>query len=206
ADPAPDGAYRVGCPDVLAVSFADRPDLDAAAAVDLDGRLPLADLGRPRVEGETLDHVRAELAHRAGVPADRVAVALAAPRGGRVFVHGPVRGRVRVVPYRGPEPVLDFLRRVDGLPPGSKLSEVSVVRPNVAAGGRPEVFRVDVAAVLLAGDGATNVALRPSDQVYVGETPGSAVSRLLPDWLGAAYRWAVGLLPDDWRLAVRPDG
>ena len=131
-------------------------------------------------------------------------VTLAAPRGDRVFVHGPVRGRTRVVPYQGPEPVIDFLRRVGGLPPGSKLNQVYVVRPNVAAGGKPEVFRVNVPAVLLDNDAATNVPLRPSDQVYVGETKGSTFSRVLPHWLGTVYRRVTGLLPDDWWPFNRP--
>jgi protein involved in polysaccharide export with SLBB domain len=196
--PAPDVRYRVGCPDVLEVTFADRPDWDAYASVDVDGRLPLDEPGNPRVEGMTLDQVRDELARLAGTSADRVRVSLAAPRSGHVFLNGPVRGRTRVVPYQGPEPVIDFLKRVGGLPPGSKLSQVYVVRPHVAAGQRPEVFRVDVAAVLLDGDPATNVPLRPSDQVYVGETRGSSFSRVLPHWLGAAYRRVAGLLPDAW--------
>ena len=73
-----------------------------------------------------------------------------------------------------------------------------VVRPNVAAGGRPEVFRVDVPAVLLGGVPDTNVPLRPSDEVYVGETRRSVFARVLPDWLGPLYRRITGLLPDDW--------
>lgn len=194
--PAPATDYRVGCPDVLEVTVLDRPEWDAVAAVDLDGRLPIAD--RPRVEGLTLDEARDAVAEAAGVPVDGVHLALAAPRGGRVYVHGPVRGRTRVVPYQGPEPVVAFLRRVGGLPPGSELSSVYVVRPNVAAGGRAEVFRVNAAAVLLDEDQTTNVTLRPSDQVYVGETKGSSLSRALPSWLGPAYRQFLGLLPDDW--------
>jgi hypothetical protein len=75
---------------------------------------------------------------------------------------------------------------------------VYVVRPNVADGGRPEVFRVDVEAVLLDNDQATNVPVRPSDQVYVGETHRSSFSRVLPDWLRPVYRKLAGLLPDDW--------
>jgi hypothetical protein len=94
--------------------------------------------------------------------------------------------------------VIDFLKRVGGLPPGAKLSEVYVVRPNVAAGGRPEVFRVDVEGVLLDADQGTNIPLWPSDQVYVGETRRSAFSRVLPDWLRPLYRRLSGLLPDDW--------
>ena len=199
ADPvavAPASDYRINCPDVVEVSVADRPAWDAVAAVDLDGRLPVG--ARPRVEGLTLDEAREAVAHAAGVRAEDVSLSLAAPRGGRVYVDGPVRGRTHVVPFQGPEPVIAFLTRTGSLPPGSELSSVYVVRPNVAAGARPEVFKVSAAAVLLDHDHATNVTLRPSDQVYVGETKGSALSRALPSWLGPAYRRLLGLLPDEW--------
>jgi protein involved in polysaccharide export with SLBB domain len=184
---------------VLEITFADYPHWDVYASVDLDGRLPLAHPGNVRVEGRTLEDVRHELATLAGMSPERVGVRLAAARSSRVYVHGPIRGRSRVVPYQGPELVIDLLRRIGGLPPGSKLNQVYVVRPNVAGGGPPEVFRVDVAAVLIDGNHATNIPLRPSDEVYVGETRRSVVSRMLPDWLGRAYRRLSGLLPDEWR-------
>ncbi len=196
--PAPTAAYQVGCPDVLQVTFLDRPEWDALAVVDVDGRLPLERPGNPRVDGRTLGQIRADLAALAGCPPERVRVALAAPRSARVIVYGPVRGRARVVPYQGPEPVIDFLKRIGGLPPGSKLNQVYVIRPNVAAATRPEVFRVNVAAVLVDGDARTNVPLQADDQVYVGETRQSSLSRLMPDWLGVVYRHFTGLLPDDW--------
>ena len=56
---------------------------------------------------------------------------------------------------------------------------------------------MDVEAVLLDGDPRTNVALRPSDQVYVGETRRSSFSRTLPEWVRPLYRKVVGLLPPD---------
>lgn len=196
--PAPDVRYRVGCPDVLEIAFADHPEWDAYAAVDLDGRLALERPGPTRAEGRTLDEVRDELARLAADAPDRVRVALASPRSQQVYIHGPVRGRTRVVPYQGPEPVIDFLKRVGGLPPGSRLNQVYIVRPNVAAGRPPEVFRVDVPAVLVDDDQESNFPLRPSDQIYVGETRFSALSRVLPHWLGTAYRRVTGLLPDDW--------
>jgi protein involved in polysaccharide export with SLBB domain len=198
ATPAPDAAYGIGCPDVLEVSFADFPAWDVLAAVDLDGRLQLQSPGSPRAEGRTLDDVRNELAQMAGVSPERVGVQLAAPRSSRVYLHGPIRGRTRIIPYQGPESVIDLLKRVGGLPPGSKLSEVYVVRPNIASGGRPEVFRVDVPAVLIDENQSTNVLLKPSDEVYVGETSRSVFARVLPDWLGPAYRRLSGLLPDEW--------
>ena len=196
--PAPSSAYQVGCPDVLEVAFRDHPEWDAVAVVDVDGRIPLTEPGNPRVDGRTLDQIRDDLAALAGCSTDRVTVSLAAARSGRVIVYGPVRGRARAVPYQGPEPVLDFLKRVGGLPPGSKLNQVYVVRPNVAAASKPQVFRVNVNAVLVDGDARTNVALMSDDQVYVGETKQSSLSRVLPDWLGTVYRRVTGLLPDDW--------
>jgi polysaccharide biosynthesis/export protein len=201
--PAPAAAYQVGCPDVLEVAFLDRPEWDALAVVDVDGRLPLEHPGKPHVDGLTLTQVRDQLAVLAGCSPERVSVWLAAPRSAKVIVYGPIRGRARAVPYQGPEPVIDFLLRVGGLPPGSKLNQVYVVRPNVAAAARPQVFRVDVAAVLVDGDHRTNVRLQPSDQVYVGETRRSSLSRVMPDWLGTVYRRATGLLPDDWWSFVR---
>lgn len=196
--PAPDVSYRIGCPDVLEVAYADFPSWDTLAAVDLDGRLPLSSPGSVRAEGRTLADVHGEIARLTGVSPDRVTVRLAAPRSSRVFLHGPIRGRTRIVPYQGPEPVINFLSRVGGLPPGSRLNQVYVVRPNVAQGGRPEVFQVDVASVLLDGDQQTNVPIEPSDEIYIGETKRSVFARILPDWLGPAYRRLSGLLPDDW--------
>ena len=158
----------------------------------------MEEVGQPRVEGLTIDEAREEVARAAGVPPDSVKVSLAAPRSGKLFVSGPVRGRTRIVPYQGPEPVIDFLKRVGGLPPGSKLNQVYVVRPHIALGQPPEVFRVNVEAILLDNDPATNMPLRASDQVYIGETRGSSFSRILPHWLGTAYRRVTGLLPDHW--------
>jgi polysaccharide export outer membrane protein len=196
--PAPSVEYQVGCPDVLEVTFREHPEWDAVAVVDVDGRLPLDQPGNPRVDGRTLQQIRADLAALAGCEPESVQVSLAAPRSARVVVYGPVRGRARAVPYQGPEPVLDFLKRVGGLPPGSKLNQVYVVRPNVAAATQPQVFRVNVPAVLVDGDSRTNIPLQPDDQVYVGETRQSSLSRVMPDWLGTVYRRVTGLLPDDW--------
>ena len=202
--PAPTAAYQVGCPDVLEVTFLDHPDWDAVGVVDVDGRLPLEQPGPVRADGRTLAEIRADLAALARCEPDRVTVSLAAARSAHVIVYGPIRGRARIVPYQGPEPVLDFLKRVGGLPPGSKLNQVYVVRPNVAAAAKPQVFRVNVAAVLVDGDPRTNVRLQGDDQVYIGETKQSSLSRVLPDWLGTAYRRVTGLLPDDWWPFSKP--
>lgn len=180
-------AYVIGCPDVLAVRFADKPHLDCLVAVDLDGRLPISDAVRPQVEGGTLDDARLAAAAAAGCDPDRVRVQLADARTGRVYLFGPEQNRQQIVPHLGAERVLDFLYRTGSLREGcSDLRDVSVLRPNVASGGRPEVFRIDLSAIRR-GDHSTDLLLEPGDQVYVGETRRSSFARLLPDWLKGGY-------------------
>ena len=100
-----------------------------------------------------------------------------------LFLFGQVHGLRHAVPYQGPETVTELLHRAGGLTPGAALSEVHVVRPNVAAGKRPEVFPIDLEAILLKQDRRSDLTLEPGDQVYVGETLRSSWGRCLPPWL-----------------------
>jgi polysaccharide biosynthesis/export protein len=196
APPSPP-AYTVGCPDVLAVRFADLPQSDCLAAVDLDGRISLGALDRPQVAGLTLAEARVAVAKVTGADPSRVTVELADPRTGRLYVRGPELNRQRTVVYAGPERLTDLLRRVGAIQPGcTDWRDVCVVRPNVAAGEQTQVFRADLEAIALDGDHSTDVALQPGDQVYVGETRRSSFARLLPNWLKPWYRRMTGLLPE----------
>lgn len=193
-----DAEYRIGCPDVLQVTFVDHPEWDALASVDVDGRLPLGPAGRPHVDAQSLATAQTIIATTANVAPERVAVVLADPRTGRIYLSGPENGRQRMIPYRGPERVVEFLWRVGAIKQGTTdLHDVQVIRPNVAIGEPPTVMTVDLEAVLLNRNTESNVTLRASDQVIVGETRRSAFSRLLPDWFAPAYRKLVGMLPPD---------
>lgn len=196
--PAPPdmAAYRIGCPDVLELGFAEKPEWDCLLAVDVDGTAPLGEAGRVPVQGLTTTEARAAIAEATGLSADGVLVVVAVPRSGKVFITGPENKRIRAVAYPGPTPVLDFLQLAGAIQPKeSKLNDVYVVRPNVTADGAPKVFHVDVEAVLLDGDPTTNVLVESSDHVYVGETRRASFSRLLPDWARPIYRKLVGLMP-----------
>lgn len=196
--PVGEAFYRVGCGDVLEITNADHPAWDSLVSVDVDGRLPLPEAGRPTVQGLTVDEVRDKLARSLESEPRTVGVRLVDARSGRLYIIGPEAHRQRSVAYRGPERVVEFLYRAGALKPGcSDLNDVHVLRPNVAAGGEPELYRVDVEAIVLDGDPATNVILRPSDQVTVGETTRSRFSRRLPDWFSPTYRHLVGLVPTD---------
>lgn len=189
--------YVIGCPDVLAVRFVDHPHLDCLVSVDLDGRLPISSTVRPEVERGTLKDAREAIADATGCEPSRVSVELAEARTGRIFLFGPEQNRQQMLPYQGPERLLDFLYRTESLRPGcTDLRDVFVLRPNVATGGRPQVFPADLAA-MFNGDSTTNLMLEPGDQVYVGETRRSSFTRLLPDWMQTGYRRLVGVWPSD---------
>ena len=95
---------------------------------------------------------------------------------------GDLESARQVVRYRGPETVVDLLRRVN-LGNRAELGEVRVVRAHVADGKPPEVFNVDLRGVLVDRDGSTNIRLEPSDHIHIGQRQPCGVARCLPPWL-----------------------
>src|SRR5207248_11357835 len=136
--------------------------LTGLVAVDPDGAVGLP-TGRLHVEGLTPAAVAGRVAAAAGVPDDGVRVRVAEHNSRQVFLFGPVAGHERAVPYQGPETVVELLRRTGGLTPQAEPAQVHVVRPNVAVGRRPEVFPVDLEAILLHGDDRSHVVVQPYD-------------------------------------------
>ena len=68
------------------------------------------------------------------------------------------------------------------------LSREPDVRSHLADDHRPEVFHVNLEAIVLKRDERTNVRLLPFDQVYVGETRQAVVERVVPPWFRPLYR------------------
>jgi len=177
--------YAVACPDRLEVMVAGRPELSGVRPVEADGCIAVAQLGRVRVDGATAEEIAESLSQLLHLTPGTVRVGVAEHASRHVLVFGPGQGVQRAVPYIGPESVTDLLRRNGGLTPGTAFHAVHVVRPHVAAGRRPELFDVDLRAIVLKGDAATDVTLQPNDQVYLGETRGASVVKCLPPWLRA---------------------
>ena len=190
------GEYTLDCLDIVELRFVQKPEWNALASVDVDGRLPLGPLGEVPVQGKTLAEVQAAVADLGRMPPDDVTAILYEARSKRLTVYGPERNRQRSIGYHGPERVLEVLRRTGALQPGcSDTRDLAVVRANVAVGAQPEVFRVDLAAIVEKGDDTTNVALQPGDQIHVGETRRSSLVRLLPEWMKPMYRKWMGIWP-----------
>lgn len=180
--------YRVGCPDVLEIRVGEKPDLSGQYAVGPNGRIDLGDYGSLRVEGRTLAEVAELVAKETGTPAETAQARVVEFRSQFVLLFGQVIGWQRTVPYQGQETVLDLLQRVGGITPGAEPDDVYVVRAHLGDNRRPEVFRVDLQAIVLKNDRSTNIRLLPFDQIYVGENRQALVERSFPPWLRPVYQ------------------
>lgn len=164
--------YAVACPDRLEVRVLGRPELNRVMAVEADGCVPCGELGRVRVDGTTADEVAQSLTRLMRLPPGAVQVAVAEHASRHVLVFGPGQGVQRAYRISATRPPRNCCARTGGLTPGTAFHAVHVIRPHVAAGRRPELFDVDLRAIVLKGDPATDVVLQPYDQVYLGETRG----------------------------------
>jgi protein involved in polysaccharide export with SLBB domain len=189
-------SYTVACPDVLEVWVAGRPDVGGALPVEINGRIDLGRLGKLRVEGLAVPEIARQISVLAQVPPEAVRVRVAEYRSRSVYLFGEVSGLQRAVAYQGQETVLDLLQRVGGLTPGAAPDSVYVVRPHITDGDQPEVYHVNLRAIVLRHDQRTNLRLQPFDQVYVGETAQARLERSLPPWLRPLYQGIWGMRPD----------
>jgi protein involved in polysaccharide export with SLBB domain len=179
----PETRYLVRCPDLLAIRISGHPGWTGTRPVAADGRIQLDPSLRILVDGLCIPEIRQSIAGATGLPVHQVGVQVAEYRSQQVSLFGGVHGQERAVPYRGPETVLDLLQRAGGVDPGTEVTRIFVVRPHVADGKPPEVFTVDLRAILFDHDQQTNIRLEPSDQVYVGQTAGEHLRCCLPSWL-----------------------
>ncbi|MBY0522007.1 MAG: hypothetical protein K2R98_01325 [Gemmataceae bacterium] len=189
-----DDQYVASCPDVLDVRIEGRPDIvPGRRRVGPDGRIDLGPLGRVTVEALSLTAIRAKVAQAARTSPEAVHVYIGEYNSQQVFIFGAVNGLQRAVPYRGPETVLDLLQRVGGITPGAEPLQVYVIRSHVPENQRPEVFPVDLQAIVMKKDQRTNLSLEPFDQIYIGETRQSAYMKCVPPCLRPLYQAMCGL-------------
>src|SRR5262245_16567384 len=148
-NPHPSARYHVHCPDVLEITVQGRGAWSGARRVAADGRIDLGDAGKPRVEGLTTAAITRLVAHALNVPPSRVEVAVSEFNSQQIYLHGEVQASQRAIPYRGPETVVELLQRAGGLSVDAAPRDIQVVRANIANGGSPEVYHVDLEAILI---------------------------------------------------------
>ena len=175
--------YRTNCPDVIELQVEPRPEFSGRYPIGPDGKIDLKDYGKLRIEGHTLAEIARLMAQEVGLPAESVKARVAEFHSAYVILFGEVNGWQRSIPYQGQETVLDLLQRVGGITVGAEPKDVYVVRPRIGESLRPEVFHVDLQAIVVKNDHKTNIRIMPFDQIYVGQTTQAQVERALPPWL-----------------------
>ena len=190
--------YRVGATDELAVLVKDRPDWSFRGKVQPDGRLTIPNLGDIYVDGMAVKDATQRIAYRYGVPEQVVELKVEKFNSQQIYIFGEVNGAQQSLPYRGPETVLNLLQRIGGITPAAQPSEVYVVRSNIDEAVRPEVYPIDLNAIVLKKDRSTDIRLEPFDRIYVGETRQSRVERCFPPWLRPLYQALWDTHPKGW--------
>jgi protein involved in polysaccharide export with SLBB domain len=191
-----EGQYRAACPDVLHLETANRPDLTGLRSIGADGRIDLIDGQRLRVEGLTTPEIAQCVAREVALPSSAVTVRIGEHHSQKVYLFGEVTGMQRSVDYIGPEPVLDLLHRTGGITPGAAVRDVHVIRSHIVDGRNPEVFHIDLEAILQKGDQTTNIRIEPFDQIYVGQNRPSFYEKTITPCFRPLYEALFGLRRD----------
>jgi protein involved in polysaccharide export with SLBB domain len=185
--------YMLSCPDEVEIAVTGRPDLTGRKAIGPDGRVAWGPAGAVRIEGQTAAEAALTVAKSARLPVKKVQVRVAQFKSKVIYLSGQGTGVPRAVAYQGQETVLDLLQRVGGITAYAAPAKVYVVRSHIADGGRPEVFHVDLKAIVMKKDQQTNLRLHPFDQVYVGESRRGKYDQCLPPCLRPAFEALCGI-------------
>jgi protein involved in polysaccharide export with SLBB domain len=179
--------YLVYFPDVLEIRVGSWPDLFGPCPVSVDGKIDLGAYNKLRVEGHTVAEIEGLVARRVGVPVSHVRVRILDFQSQPLFLLGQVSGWQRTISYQGQETVLEVLQRVGGISAGAAPEDVFVVRAHMDNGQKPEVFHVDLNAIVLKNDQRSNIRVLPYDQIYVGQSRQAKVLRCVPPWLKPVF-------------------
>jgi protein involved in polysaccharide export with SLBB domain len=185
--------YRLRCPDVLDVRIEGHPEHSGRRTVGANGRINISRNTTLRVSGHTVPEIGQALAEHLHVGDQSVHVRVAEYKSQSIYLFSDVDGVQKVVPYHGPETVIDLLQRLGGVSSRSAPREIEIVRSHIADGKPPEVFHVNLGAILVRHDQHTNIRLEPFDRVYIGQNRSSRIADCLPPLLLPVFRPLFGL-------------
>ena len=163
----PDAApYRVQVNDVLEFLFFKNTELNQTRTVGPDGEVSLQLVGRVRVGGRTTNEIAEELTTRYAkdLVEPQVTVAIKEFSGLKVYVGGEVN-TPGIQVYRGGLSALQAILAAGGFKKSASLKSVVLIRKG--DGGRPSGTVVDQSRVLKKAEFDRDVALAPSDIVFV---------------------------------------
>jgi protein involved in polysaccharide export with SLBB domain len=158
--------YRVQVNDVLEFLFFKNTELNQTRTVGPDGEVALQLIGQVRVAGRTLPEITEEVTTRyvRELVEPQVTVAVKQFSGLKVYVGGEVNAP-GMQDYRGGLSTLQAIVAAGGFKTTASLKSVILIRKG--EGGRPVGEKVDLSRVLKKAEFERDVALAPSDIVFV---------------------------------------
>ena len=187
-----DACYRLRCPDVIDIQIDGSPDQSGPHPIEADGRIRIAGTFL-RVVGQTTPETAHAVASRLRLPDTAVHVRVTEHNSQSLYLFGEADRMQRVVPYHGPETILDLLQRVGGTSPGSSPGDIQIVRAHIADGKQPEIFHVNLSAILFEHDLQSNICLEPFDRIYIAQSRRSRLACCVPPVLQPLYNRLCGI-------------
>jgi polysaccharide export outer membrane protein len=173
--------YRVQVNDVLEFLFFKNTELNQTRTVGPDGEVALQLIGQVRVAGRTLPEITDEVTARYSreLVQPQVTVAVKEFSGLKVYVGGEVN-TPGMQSYRGGLSALQAVVAAGGFKTTASLKSVILIRKGDR--GRPIGTRVNLSRVLKKAEFDRDVALAPSDIVFVPRSGIANVNLFVEQW------------------------
>jgi len=161
----PNAGYTVDPPDVISVEFLNETELTRNVEVRSDGMVTLPYLEDVKVGGMTTVEIREKLEdlYAAYYKEPKILVSVSSYRSKHLYIYGEVGSRGSQA-YTGYQHVSDVIGQAGGITRRAAPGRVKVIRGDPED---PEIYRVDLDALLFEGDRLEDVSLAENDVVYV---------------------------------------
>lgn len=164
----PDDMYTVDPPDAIQVEFLGEAAMTRTVTLRSDGRITMPLVGDVLVAGETPKKIQDQLgeAYAKYYKEPKVFVSVVGYNSKHIYVYGEV-GHQGQVAYTGYETVRDAIGAVGGVTPRAATNRVKVIRGDPKD---PEIYKVDLRALVIEGQTLQDVSLAENDAIYVPPT------------------------------------
>jgi len=164
----PDALYIVDPPDVIQIEWLGGEEPTRSVTLRSDGRVTLPLVGDVQVAQMTTQQIQDKLTelYSKYYREPRLFVSVIGYNSKHVYVYGEVRSQGDV-PYTGYTTVADVIGQVGGVTRRAATGRVRVIRGDPEA---PEIYKVDLDALIYDGDTLQDVSLAENDVVYVPPT------------------------------------
>jgi polysaccharide export outer membrane protein len=164
----PDALYTVDPPDQIQVEFTGQGEPTRSVTLRSDGMVTLPLVGDVLVAGKTTQQIQDLLtdAYSKYYKDPKLFVSVTGYNSKHLYVYGEV-GNQGSIPYRGYTTVRDVIGEVGGVTSRAASGRIKVIRGDP---DDPEIYKVDLDAMLDDGDTLQDVSLAENDVVYVPPT------------------------------------